>query len=128
MVTGGLNPETAEHMVENAIGVFGLPLGVARNFIINGVDVLVPMVVEEPSVIAGASFMAKIARAGGGFKAEVDPPEMIGQLQVLEIPDIGKARQQILEHQQEILDLAGSVDPVLTRLGGGPRDLEVRIV
>lgn len=90
---GGLTAQQADHMVENAIGVFGLPLGVARNFLINGREVLVPMAVEEPSVIAGASFMAKLARNGGGFKAETSAPEMIGQLQLLDIADLEKARQ-----------------------------------
>ena len=71
---GGLTAEQADHMVENAIGVFGMPLGIARNFRINGKDYLIPMVIEEPSVIAGASFMAKLARAGGGFSAALTPP------------------------------------------------------
>lgn len=125
---GGLIPTTADHMVENAIGVFGLPLGVARHFLVNGREVLVPMAVEEPSVIAGASFMAKLVREGGGFKAEAAPPEMIGQIQILDVPDLDQAQLQILEHRQEILDLAASVDPVLTRLGGGPRALTVRTI
>lgn len=127
-VDGGLIPENADHMVENAIGVFGVPLGVGRNFLINRRDVLVPMAVEEPSVIAGASFMAKLARAAGGFKAEADPPEMIGQLQILDIPDIEKARKNILDRRQEILEMAVEVDPMLVKLGGGPRDLIVRTI
>ena len=123
-----LMPETADHMVENAVGVFGLPLGVARNFLINGREVLIPMAVEEPSVIAGASFMAKLARKVGGFTASADDPIMIGQLQVLNVPDLEKAKQSILDHKQEILDLAAQVDSVLVGLGGGPRDLEVRVI
>ncbi len=123
-----LTPESADHMVENAIGVFGLPLGVARNFLVNGREVLIPMAVEEPSVIAGASFMAKLARAGGGFAVEVDDPLMIGQLQILDLPDLEKARQNLLNHKQDILDLAAQVDPVMQRMGGGPRDLEVRLI
>ncbi len=87
-----LTPELADHMVENAVGVFSLPLGIARNFLINGQAVLVPMAVEEPSVIAGASFMAKLAQAGGGFRAETDPPEMIGQLQLLDLADLEAAK------------------------------------
>ncbi len=83
----GLTPAQADQMVENAIGVFALPLGVARNFLINGREVLIPMAVEEPSVIAGASFMAKLAQAGGGFRAEADAPLMIGQMQILDCPD-----------------------------------------
>ncbi len=123
---GGLASEQADHMVENAVGVFGLPLGVARNFIVNGLEVLVPMAIEEPSVIAGASFMAKLAREGGGFKAETTPPEMIGQLQVLDVNDLDQATSNILEHRAEILELSGAMDPVLAKYGGGPRDLVVR--
>lgn len=125
---GGLNAEQADHMVENAVGVFGLPLGVARNFIVNGREVLVPMAVEEPSVIAGASFMAKLARQGGGFKAVVSAPEMIGQLQVLDVADLVGARSKLQEHRAELLEMASAVDPVLLRFGGGARDLQVRLI
>jgi len=121
-----LTADTADHMIENAVGVFGLPLGIARNFLINGREVLVPMVIEEPSVVAGASFMAKLARAGGGFTAETTAPEMIGQMQLLDIADIAAAKERILAHRQELLELAGKVDAVLARFGGGPRDIEVR--
>jgi hydroxymethylglutaryl-CoA reductase len=123
---GGLTSEQADHMVENAVGVFGLPLGVARNFIVNEREVLVPMAIEEPSVIAGASFMAKLARETGGFKAETTPPEMIGQLQLLDVKDLDQAISNILEHRAEILEMAGTMDPVLSKYGGGPRDLVVR--
>ena len=122
----GLTPEIADHMIENAVGVFGLPLGIARNFIINGREVLVPMAIEEPSVVAGASFMAKLAQAGGGFQAETTAPEMIGQLQLLDVQDLAIAKEKILAHREELLALAGTVDPVLSSLGGGPRDIEVR--
>lgn len=121
-----LTPEQADHMVENAVGVFSLPLGIARNFIINGRKVLIPMAIEEPSVIAGASFMAKLAQSGGGFRAETTPPEMIGQLQVLDISDLAAAKEKILAHRSELLELAAGIDPVLSRFGGGPRDLIVR--
>lgn len=123
---GGLTVEQADHMVENAIGVFGLPLGVALNFIVNGREVLVPMAIEEPSVIAGASFMAKLARAGGGFMASAKPPEMIGQLQILDVDDREAACQRLLKHKAELLAKADSVDPILRDLGGGARDLEIR--
>jgi len=83
----GLTSGQADHMIENAVGVFGLPLGVAMNFVVNGREVLVPMAIEEPSVVAGASFMAKLARAGGGFKATSSEPQMIAQLQVLDLKD-----------------------------------------
>ena len=124
----GLSLEQADSMVENAIGTFGLPLGIGLNFVVNGREVLVPMAVEEPSVIAGASFMAKLARAGGGFIATTSEPLMIGQMQLLELKDIPAARQSILENKQQLLAEADAIDPVLKRLGGGARDLEVRLV
>jgi hydroxymethylglutaryl-CoA reductase len=122
----GLNLEKADHMIENVVGLHALPLGIALNFLINGRDVLVPMAVEEPSVVAGASFMAKLARYGGGFQAHTSPPEMIGQMQLLAVPDLAAARLTILENKEALLAEAAEVDPVLKRLGGGPRDLEVR--
>ncbi|MCX7608418.1 MAG: hydroxymethylglutaryl-CoA reductase, degradative [Anaerolineales bacterium] len=125
---GGLTPEQADHMVENAVGTFSLPLGIALNFIVNGREVLVPMAIEEPSVIAGASFMAKLARAGGGFFATADAPLMIGQIQLLNLPDLPSARLKILEHKAALLTEANEIDPVLKKLGGGARDLEVRII
>jgi hydroxymethylglutaryl-CoA reductase len=123
-----LSPEQADHMIENVIGLYALPVGIALNFTVNGRDVLVPMVVEEPSIVAGASFMARLARAGGGFQAHVTPPEMIGQMQVLDVADLPSARLAILERKAELLKEAADVDPVLRRLGGGPRDLEVRLI
>jgi hydroxymethylglutaryl-CoA reductase len=124
----GLSAEQANHMIENVVGVHSMPLGIALNFLVNGRDRLVPMVIEEPSVVAGASYMAKLARAGGGFIAQCDPPEMIGQMQVLDVPVLETARQALLEGKNGLLDLASDIDPVLKRLGGGPRDLEVRIL
>lgn len=124
----GLTLEQADHMIENVVGIHALPLGIALNFIINGREVLVPMVIEEPSVVAGASFMAKLARAGGGFIAQADPPEMIGQIQLLCISDMPAARQAIVEQKSRLLAEISELDPVLKRLGGGPRDLEVRLV
>ncbi len=123
---GGLSLEGAGHMIENVIGMYSLPLGIGLNFRVNERDVLVPMVVEEPSVVAGASFMAKLARAGGGFHAETDPPEMIGQIQLLDLDDLQSAREAILSEKGRLLSLASEVDPLLKKLGGGPRDLEVR--
>ena len=123
----GLTLENADHMVENVVGIFGLPLWIAQNFIINGREVLVPMVVEEPSIIAGASFMAKLARHSGGFFAHLSASEMIAQIQVIRVPEIHSARLKLLEARTRLLALAAEVDPVLTKLGGGPRDLEVRI-
>ncbi len=125
---GGLGPEQADHMIENVLGVFALPIGIAQNFVINGREVLVPMVIEEPSVVAGASFMARLARVGGGFIAHTTPPEMIGQMQVIDLANPAAARLMLLEKQAELLAEAGKIDPVLARLGGGPRGLEVRLI
>ncbi len=124
----GLSREQADHMIENVVGVYALPLGIAQNFVVNGREVLAPMAIEEPSVVAGASFMAKLARAGGGFVAGADAPEMIGQMQILDLDDPTTARASLLEQRERLLELASGIDPVLQRLGGGPRDLEVRLI
>lgn len=124
----GLSDEQADHMVENAVGTFGLPLGIGLNFIVNGREVLVPMVIEEPSVVAGASFMAKLTRAAGGFSVVTSPPEMIGQMQVLDVKDLKAASLELLNHKEELLAEADSIDPILNKLGGGARDLETRII
>jgi len=126
--TGGLSPEAADHMIENVIGLHSLPLGIALNFQVNGRDVLVPMAIEEPSVVAGASFMAKLARAGGGFTATTTDPLMIGQMQVINIVNLHEAKLKLYEHKAELLSEGDTIDPVLKRFGGGARDLEVRII
>jgi hydroxymethylglutaryl-CoA reductase len=126
--TAGLSAEQADHMVENVVGVHALPLGIALNFVVNGREVLVPMAIEEPSVVAGASYMAKLARSGGGFYAHTTPPEMIGQIQILDVSDLPAARLALLEKKSELLAEAAEIDPVLKRLGGGPRDLQVRLI
>jgi hydroxymethylglutaryl-CoA reductase len=115
-------------LIENTIGTHALPLGIATNFLVNGKDYLVPMVLEEPSVVAAASNAAKMARAKGGFRTSSSGPVMIGQIQLTGLPHPQAARHRILEHRAEILDLANSVDPVLVKFGGGARDLEVRVV
>lgn len=125
---GGLTPEQADHMIENVVGLHNLPLGVAVNFLVNGRDVLVPMAIEEPSVVAGASFMAKLVREGGGFHAHVTEPLMIGQMQILGVAELNTARLALLEKKPHILELANQIDPVLIKAGGGARDLEVRII
>jgi len=125
---GGLALSQADAMVENVVGTFGLPLGIGLNFIVNGREVLVPMAIEEPSVVAGASFMAKLARAGGGFRAETSAPEMIGQMQVLDVADISQARQSLLEQKTNLLAEADEIDPILKKFGGGARDLEIRTI
>ncbi len=124
----GLQPEQADHMIENVVGVYALPLGIAQNFVVNGREVLVPMVIEEPSVVAGASFMARLARSGGGFVAQASAPEMIGQMQILDTADPAEARLRLLEKKDELLAEAAGIDPVLKNLGGGPRDLEARLI
>ncbi len=122
----GLTLETADHMIENAVGLFSLPLGIAQNFIVNGKSVLVPMVVEEPSVVAAVSFMAKLAQSTGGFRAWMSSQEMIGQVQLLDLADIDAAQNLIETHKPELLQQASALNPGLTRHGGGIRDLEVR--
>ncbi len=124
----GLSRSQADHMIENVIGLHALPLGIALNFVINGREVLVPMAIEEPSVVAGASYMAKLVRAGGGFNAHSTLPEMIGQMQILDVPALADARLALLENKDRLLSEAAEIDPVLKDLGGGPRDLEVRII
>ena len=124
----GLGLEQADHMIENVVGTFSLPLGIARHFKINGRAVPIPMVVEEPSIVAGASFMARLSLATGGFFAATTPPEMIGQIQVLDLDDPPTARFKLLAEKEALLAEAAEVDPVLMRLGGGPKDLEVRLI
>ena len=126
--SAGLSPAQADHMIENVVGIYSLPLGIARNFVVNGREVLVPMVLEEPSVVAGASFMAKLAKAGGGFTASADEPHMIGQMQIVELPDPAAARLRLLAEKDALLAEVARADPVLARLGGGPVDLEVRLI
>jgi len=125
---GGLTPEAADHMIENVVGTHSLPLGIGLNLQVNGRDVLVPFAIEEPSVVAGASFMAKLIRAGGGFQATTSAPEMIGQMQVLDLEDVASALLKIYEHKTELLAEADTIDPILKKFGGGARDLEVRII
>lgn len=126
--TLGLDLLLADHMVENAVGTFNLPLGIGLNFVVNGREVLIPMTIEEPSVIAGASFMAKLVRSGGGFIATTTEPEMIGQIQVLDIEDLLIASMKLGEQKAELLAEAKTIDPILEKLGGGARDLEIRII
>ncbi len=122
----GLTPEQADHMIENVVGTFALPLGIAQHFLVNGREVLVPMAVEEPSVVAAASFMARLARSGGGFTASAAAPEMIGQIQILGIDDIDRAVRDLEKAKDELLEKAAQADPLLVKLGGGPRDITLR--
>lgn len=126
--SGGIEPEAASYMVENVIGTHALPLGIGLNFKVNGRDVLVPMAIEEPSVVAGASFMAKLAYANGGFHASTDASLMIGQMQLLDLVNLHEARLKLYEHKAELLALADELDASLKKRGGGARDLEVRTI
>ncbi len=125
---GGLQPETAESMIENVVGLYSLPVGIAQHFVINDRPVLIPMVIEEPSVVAAASYMARLALPGGGFKASSDAPEMIGQMQVLDLQDVYTAQKSIMEHEQELLDAVKGQDPLLERYGGGAHAIETRVI
>src|SRR2546422_11757112 len=113
----------ADAMIENAVGVLGLPVGIGLNFLINGEDVLVPMAVEEPSVIAAVSLAAKIVREGGGFKADADEPRMIGQVQVTELANPQAAKAAILRQQDPILAAANGLHPAEKSPSRGAQDL-----
>lgn len=125
---GALGFETANRMVENVVGTIQIPLGIAMNFIINGREYLVPMAVEEPSVVAAASNAAKLARSGGGFFVTNTGPVMIAQIQVVNVHDARSARIALFEKKEEILALANAQDPTLIGVGGGARDLEIKVL
>lgn len=126
--TGSLPWDVVDHMVENVIGVFPEPLGVGVNFQINGKDYLIPMATEEPSVIAAASYAAKMVRDGGGFHTSSTDPIMIGQVQVVKLIDAKTAKKQVLDAKAGILRIANDQDPVLNSFGGGAKDLDVRVI
>jgi len=128
LFSSSLDIEIADRMIENVLGNFELPIGIAVNFKINGEDKLVPMAIEESSVVAAASNAAKIARIKGGFTAECSDPIMIGQIQLLEVNDVVSAAEEIINHKKQLLNLANAQDKVLVNLGGGAKDLEVRIL
>ena len=115
-------------MIENVVGVFQLPLGIAVNFLINGRDYMIPMVIEEPSVVAAASNAAKMTREGGGVYTQSTESLMIGQIQLVDVKDPYGARLEILRNKDEILEIANEQDPVLVKLGGGAKDLEARVI
>lgn len=124
---GALSLETADGMIENVIGTFELPMAVAGYFQINGKDVLVPMAVEEPSIVAAASYMAKLARDAGGFRTSSTGPLMRAQVQVIGVSDPYGARLSILKHRDELIELANARDKVLIGLGGGCKEIEVHV-
>jgi len=124
----GLTPGQADRMVESCVGIFGLPLGVGTNLRVDGRDRLVPMAVEEPSVVAGLSHGARLLRAGAGISTHADPPRMIGQLQLLEVTDPSGVQRVLRVHEAELLSRANALDPALLAAGGGARSLEVRLL
>jgi len=126
--TGALPLEAADRMIENVIGAFPIPLGIGVNFLINNRDYLIPMAIEEPSVVAAASYAAKMVRDGGGFHTSSTPPVMIGQIQVCDVADAEAAKQRVLAAKAEILQKANEQDPVLASVGGGAKDLDAKII
>jgi len=122
----GLSSTQADKMVENGIGTFALPLGIAANFLINGRDYLIPMAVEEPSVLAAVSHAAKLIRLGGGFEAESTDPVMIGQIQVLDIPHMSEAMTAVAANKYLLMDAANESSQNIVNRGGGARDIEIR--
>ncbi|MGQ9587379.1 MAG: hydroxymethylglutaryl-CoA reductase, degradative [Thermoplasmata archaeon] len=125
---GSLDPSVPDKMIENAVGSMQVPLGIAVNFLINNTDYLIPMATEEPSVIAAASNAAKMARERGGFSTSSTSPVMIGQVQVTDVKAPTRVKHLLWEKKREILDLANKQDPMLIKVGGGARDIEVRTI
>ena len=126
--TGSLDLDLANRMIENVVGAFPVPLGIAVNFLINKQDYLIPMAIEEPSVVAAASNAARMARDGGGFYTSSTDPIMIGQIQAVRMKDPDGAKMAILAAKDEILKKANEQDPMLVSLGGGAKDLNVKVI
>lgn len=126
--TGALSIEAADHMIENVFSVMPLPMGIAVNFTINGKDYLIPMAVEEPSVVAAASNAARMARVKGGFFTSNTGPIMRAQIQIVNVADPYAARFKLFEAREKLMEIANSQDPMLISLGGGIKDLEVQIL
>lgn len=126
--SGALDMDKADHMIENVIGKFELPMAVALNFKINNKDYVIPMVTEEPSVVAAASNAAKMARESGGFFASNTGSVMIAQVQVINVPDPKYAQIKIYENKDKIIEMCNEKDPVLVKFGGGMQDLDVRVI
>jgi hydroxymethylglutaryl-CoA reductase len=125
---GALGEETANRMIENVVGTFPLPLGIAVNFMVNKKEYIVPMAIEEPSVVAAATHMAKGTRGTGGINADSDKPIMIGQIQLVDLEDPFAAKEKITAKKEEIIDLANEQDPILVKFGGGCKNIEVRVL
>ena len=126
--TGSLPLDLADHMIENVVGAIPIPLGIGVNFLINKRDYLIPMATEEPSVVAAASYAAKMVRDGGGFHTSSTPPVMIGQIQAVGMEDPEAAKLSVLAAKQEILKKANEQDPLLASVGGGAKDLEAKVI
>ncbi|MEM2982250.1 MAG: hydroxymethylglutaryl-CoA reductase, degradative, partial [Candidatus Bathyarchaeia archaeon] len=126
--TGSLDINLANRMIENVVGVMPVTLGIATNFLINGRDYLIPMAIEEPSVVAAASNAAKMAREKGGFTTSSTQPVMIGQIQILKVPDPYRARMSLLSAKDEILQKANEQDPILVSKGGGAKDIRCKVL
>ena len=126
--TGSLPLDLADRMIENVIGATPMPLGIAVNFQINKRDYLIPMAIEEPSVVAAASYAAKMAQEGGGFHTSSTQPIMIGQIQAVGIKDPYAARMRVIQAKEEILKKANDQDPVLVSVGGGAKDLTAKVI
>jgi len=126
--TGSLPLDMADRMIENVVGVFPIPLGICANFLINNRDYVIPMAIEEPSVVAAASYAAKMVRDGGGFHTSSTPPIMIGQIQVINVKDPYAAKLRVIRGKDEILKKANDQDPVLISAGGGARDLDAKVI
>ncbi len=128
LLKGHLDMELADRMIENVVGMTELPIGIATNFKINGKDYLIPMAIEEPSVVAAASHAAKLAREGGGFFTSSTEPIMLSQIQVVGLRNPHFAKMQVLEHKEELMRIANEQDPVLIKVGGGCRDIKARVI
>lgn len=126
--TGSLSLDLADRMIENVVGVMPVPLGIAVNFLINKHDYLIPMAIEEPSVVAAASYAGKMVREGGGFHTSSTPPVMIGQIQAVDIKDPYTAKMRVIQAKEEILQKANDQDPVLVSVGGGAKSLEAKVI
>ena len=123
-----LSIDEADKMIENVIGVFGLPIGLGLNMLVNNHEYIVPMVVEEPSIVAAVSSSAKLVRESGGFTSESTDPILIGQIQIVDVDNPSRAKNVILQNKEEILNLANSLHPRMLARSGGARDIEVRIL